>query len=307
MKGYVNRSLMTSMMSQSLFEQKNPFKINFDSRFFSELPKQSGIYKMYGEDGELLYVGKAKNLKARLLSYRNARLTRLSRKTRFLLHQVRRIDFEVQASEQEALLLENQNIRSLKPRFNRLSKNPEAYCFLGLRFWSSGFEYRFVSGFEWRDSVVRPSRDFHMFGCFRARSRLRECLQRFSRVFWRLIHEEQTERIPLLLMRERPPLRQSILWLKPNPFSEKKILRYFRGTSIVWIKEAREKITQAPLDPFEKYLLMADLDFLEDCYSQYWRAQHKLRQRFGLGQRLLLGAELDDLLVKNRFVLCEPV
>ena len=58
---------------QRLFDEYNPIEKRVGEHFFEELPKQSGIYKMYGSAGRLLYVGKAKNLRNRLFTYRRAK------------------------------------------------------------------------------------------------------------------------------------------------------------------------------------------------------------------------------------------
>jgi hypothetical protein len=72
------------------------------SRFLANTTQQPGIYQMFGGDGEILYVGKAKNLKARLASY--FRKTGLTPKTQALVSRIARIEVTVTASETEALI-----------------------------------------------------------------------------------------------------------------------------------------------------------------------------------------------------------
>lgn len=101
-----------------LIEHENHLKSRFSSDFFKQIPEEPGIYRMLGGAHEVLYIGKAKNLRNRLKSYRVPGQLRLSTKTRRLLFQVREITWEVLSSESEALTKEMELIRSLKPPFN---------------------------------------------------------------------------------------------------------------------------------------------------------------------------------------------
>jgi hypothetical protein len=85
--------------------------------FFRSIPEQPGVYRFLGADDSILYVGKAKNLRDRLGSYRS--LTGQSTKTRRLIQRAVRIEWDLCADEGEALVHEARLIRSIQPRFNR--------------------------------------------------------------------------------------------------------------------------------------------------------------------------------------------
>ena len=87
--------------------------IEFDAKhFISNLTTRPGVYRMYGK-GELLYVGKAKNLKNRVSSY--FRNTGLTTKTMALVNRIDEIEVTLTKSETEALLLEQTLIKQHRP------------------------------------------------------------------------------------------------------------------------------------------------------------------------------------------------
>lgn len=95
------------------------------------LPKQPGVYRYYGLDGSLLYVGKAKNLKDRVSSYFQ-KSGLLNPRIALMTSQVQRIEYTVVHSETESLLLEASLINSLQPKYNiKLKDNPN-YCYIRL-------------------------------------------------------------------------------------------------------------------------------------------------------------------------------
>jgi excinuclease ABC subunit C len=110
------------------------------SRFLANTTQQPGIYQMFGGDGAILYVGKAKNLKARLASY--FRKTGLTPKTQALVSRIARIEVTVTASETEALILEQNLIKSNRPPYNILLRDDKSYPYI---FISSGEDYPRIS------------------------------------------------------------------------------------------------------------------------------------------------------------------
>ena len=82
----------------------------------STLPTHPGIYKYFDEEGALIYVGKAKNIKKRVSSYFTRTFT--GYKTHELVRKIERIEFTIVDSEQDAFLLENSLIKQVQPRFN---------------------------------------------------------------------------------------------------------------------------------------------------------------------------------------------
>lgn len=103
----------------------------FDSAaFLKNLTSQPGVYRMYNAQEEVIYVGKAKNLKKRVSSY--FRLNLDNSKTRSLVSQITNMDVTVVNSETEAFLLENNFIKKYKPRYNVVMRDDKSYPFIFL-------------------------------------------------------------------------------------------------------------------------------------------------------------------------------
>ena len=104
---------------------------DFDIKaFLQHLSQRAGVYRMYAADNSLLYVGKAKNLKARVSSYFHAR--GLNAKTLALVGHIHHIEVTVTASEAEALLLEQTLIKEHRPPYNILLKDDKSYPYIYL-------------------------------------------------------------------------------------------------------------------------------------------------------------------------------
>jgi excinuclease UvrABC nuclease subunit len=105
-----------------LFDPPKPLVERFGNEFFSKLPTGPGVYFMCGESEGVLYVGKARNLRKRLGSYRVANPERLPRRIVRLLHQVRRIEWDECPTEEAARHREELLICVLAPKFNSAGK-----------------------------------------------------------------------------------------------------------------------------------------------------------------------------------------
>jgi excinuclease ABC subunit C len=97
----------------------------------SGIPQQPGIYKYYNSGNELIYVGKAKNIRKRVNSYFNKNLN--SYKTHELVRRINRIEFTIVSSEQDAFLLENSLIKEFQPIFNINLKDDKTYPFIVIK------------------------------------------------------------------------------------------------------------------------------------------------------------------------------
>ena len=95
------------------------------------IPREPGIYKYYNKENELLYVGKAKDLRKRVSSYFLKNLT--SYKTHELVNRISHIEFTIVNSEQDAFFLENSLIKNFQPRFNINLKDDKSYPYIVIK------------------------------------------------------------------------------------------------------------------------------------------------------------------------------
>ena len=97
----------------------------------STIPLQPGIYKYYDDDNKLLYVGKANSLRKRVSSYFSKTFTNY--KTHELVNRIRKIEFTIVNSEQDAFLLENSLIKKFQPLFNINLKDDKSYPYIVIK------------------------------------------------------------------------------------------------------------------------------------------------------------------------------
>ena len=102
---------------------ENDIKIKLEN-----LPNKPGVYQFFNDKNKVIYVGKAKNLKNRVRSYFHNNI--LSAKTRILVEKVRNIEIIVTDTEVEALVLENNLIKELTPRYNILLKDDKTFPYI---------------------------------------------------------------------------------------------------------------------------------------------------------------------------------
>lgn len=108
----------------ALYDENLRKKIN-------KLPTNPGVYQYFDSSGVILYIGKAKNLKNRVLSYLNK--NNQSDKTKVLVRKIADLHYIVVDSEQDALLLENNLIKKYKPRYNILLKDDKSYPWICIK------------------------------------------------------------------------------------------------------------------------------------------------------------------------------
>lgn len=142
--------------------------------YLAKLTTEPGIYRMFDKDGVVLYVGKAINLKKRVSSYFNKQ--NIGIKTRALVEQIHTIEVTVTRSETEALILESNLIKTLKPKYNILMRDDKSYPYIHI---SDHPEYPRIEGY--RSKKKPTSGDY--FGPYPSGTAVRETLLTIQKIF----------------------------------------------------------------------------------------------------------------------------
>ena len=106
-------------------KEENEKRLTYLKGIVGRLPDKPGSYQFYDEAHTIIYVGKAKNLKARVASYFHTEVDRF--KTKVLVSKIHDISYTVVNTEEDALLLENELIKKYNPRYNVLLKDGKTY------------------------------------------------------------------------------------------------------------------------------------------------------------------------------------
>lgn len=145
----------------------NPFDRNLGKTQLKNLPESPGIYRFYDRTGELIYVGKAKNLRRRLAQYRNARRRKKHAKMRKIVADAVRLEHEICIDEFAALKLENEWIQRHRPRWNVAGAFFFLYPMIGVALEGGILRFCYTT-------LPEAFSDFTFHGAFRSRDRTRE-------------------------------------------------------------------------------------------------------------------------------------
>lgn len=163
------------------------FDRKFGVDFISGLPTTPAVYLFKDEADQILYVGKAKNLRRRLRSYRNASRRKVHKKMRDIVRAAASIEVRLQKSERDALIVETELIQSLKPAFNVVGKYAFLYPAIGTKRTSAHALFCFSTDVDaWSEHGLR----WH--GTFRSRPRAKEAFDALVELLGLIGHLERS-------------------------------------------------------------------------------------------------------------------
>lgn len=182
-------------------ESSRRFDRKFGDDFVARLPRSPGVYLFRDAEGRVVYVGKAKDLRRRLSSYRRAGRRKAHRKMRRLVREARSIEVRPVETEEQALLLESALIRELAPRLNVDGAFSFLYPAIGVRHTKARTLLCFTTApSEW------ASLELAWFGVFRSRRRAKHAFDTLVELLAIVGHRERTSKLG-----PRPDVRGSRL------------------------------------------------------------------------------------------------
>jgi len=282
-------------MISPLFPAQPILEERLGSECFQSLPSAPGIYRFYDMDGNLLYVGKAKNLRSRLFTYKRARAGSVSRKVSKLIGQISYFEIEETETEQDALLLENRMIRTERPPFNHANKQTEAYYFVYLKPDEIGLEFRLAM------RVHEETDSTYWHGCFKGHAPVRRSFGCLLQLLWMAERDEHSPlHLPVQLTRNLTPMRYHLKWREKNSPARRDdapvmLCNWIRGENceiIDWLIVQIE--CGKNLSRFETLHLEHHLECLKSFYDRKLVRHKTIRG----DQRLIGQNELDDLFLK---------
>ena len=250
---------------QLLFPDPQPLVERLGRDFFRQLPECPGVYLMRDTSDVILYVGKAKNLRKRLGSYRVANPDRMPRRHLRLLRAVARIEVQESPDESTAFAKESELLRTVRPRFNRAGTWPAPPRFLAWRCVEQQLQLAVAE---------TPDTHWRLHGPLGGTAFVLRAV--LARLLWLVVHPGlgfsglpvgwfQGELDPEIAIDCGP-------MIEPTASSLEKLLSGQTTEFCEWIR------TQLPVDlhPFEKAAVEADLEMIADGIAPASRDQKQM-------------------------------
>lgn len=285
-----------------LFAPPKPLTERFGPEFFRAIPAVPGVYRMFDGAGRIIYIGQSQNLRDRLNSYRHVHPERDSRKTVRLVHEVRRIEWEICDSPASARLRENELLRTLRPRFNRVNVWPWACFYLAWREGSPGTAdgEGGNAGSALELALLREpaaGEGWNCHGAFKGGAKF--AYAGLLRLLCFTLHAPaRIETLPLNLLGSTPPREYRVPPCWADGQAVAPLLRaYLTGHSTELVAVLLRAVASGPPGHrFEEALLLDDLLTLESFFRTGPQRVRRLQFLHGLPAGLLTPEQLVDLL-----------
>lgn len=269
------------------------FDLKFGEGLLALIGTGPGVYRYADADGVVIYVGKAKNLRRRLASYRNAGRKRTHRKMRRIVKAASSLSYEEVETEEAALLVENKLIRELKPVLNIDGAFAFLYPAIGVAFTEKHSLLCFTTQPE-----EYATQGLSWYGTFRSRLRAKLAFDALVELASLIGHKEKRTALPahaslrgsrFVGLRQLPPALAAGL------------PRFFAGEDGAFLGELARALLHKPRARREASDVQEKLGFLKHFYEQdAVRLREALKKRGETGT-YVAGADRDALFIRSRF------
>ena len=285
----------------------NPLIQTLGEQFFQELPRAPGVYFMLGASERVLYIGKAKSLRARLRSYARAKPGAAEDRTLEMIAQVRSIRCERHATEKRALAREADLLRVLKPPYNIAGTDDELFLYIGIRCIrrASGFQVEFRLS-NWPDFPGLPKlpnlpnlqeEGFEVFGGYRNRGKVKRSYSALLRLIYAYQCKGSRFSYPARISREQPP------WLYKMRFPqelEAPLRDFLSGKNRKLLTKIFEGLLiNESIPVFMRPSIQDDIEVVKLLFTKGPRTTNVLRRRHGLKVHLVRPEEMNEVIEKE--------
>src|SRR4029434_10416470 len=207
----------------------NDFDRKFGAEFLESLPGSPGVYLVYDQQDELIYVGKAINLKRRLSQYRNVLRRKKHRRMRGIVKEAARIEIQCAETHLDACLTEAMLIQKHRPRWNIVGAYSFLYPLIGIRSANGNIEFCMTTTPE---AVLQECPGFEFHGAFRSRRITGDAFFALMRLFRFIGHANPLNR------RSRVPKYRYVLSFRMLPPNWARLwASFYKGESAAALEE----------------------------------------------------------------------
>ena len=243
---------------------------------------------MSDKKGRILYIGKAKSLRARLGSYRIATPKTAPEHILEMIESVSTIRWEEHRSENEALLREGELIRAVRPPFNIAGNWPAMYFFIGICFENEKLSFRLTS-FDVADG-------YRLFGCYKHRHKTKLAYGALLRLIYIAVtRKDRFFGVPAKISRTSPAYLYTLPF--PNAWVTE-LAQFLEGKSSRFLRTLTGAMLEnETLPPFMYGSLQKDLTRVRDFYRIGPHATRKLKLKHKLKGRLLSHEQMNTVIL----------
>ena len=297
-------------MTNISFSFENPLKDRFGENFFKKLPNDPGVYTFIDARGLPLYIGKADNLRNRLMSYQRARPGQAPDHILEMIEHAADLKFELKACGADALRRETELIRSVRPPYNVALNYDVSYMHIALRAGGplSGDGGRASKKtkklqpderirVEFRLSHIEVKDGFTTFGCFRHRGKAKGSYSALMRLLYAAYCPRERFQLPSRICRSSPPY----CYITELPHEIVPLIEdYLSGRNSDLLRALLDRLLERENFPKQLYLPMQrDLELLKNFFKYGPQDTAAIARRLRLKQTLVPQEAMDRLVARE--------